>query len=73
MDASIVDASAEKAKQSFTELFWHEKENCLYDVIDEDGKPDATLRPNQLFAISLPFALIDNEKAKAVLNIVKEK
>ena len=42
-------------------------------MIDEDGKPDATLRPNQLFAISLPFALIDNEKAKAVLNIVKEK
>ncbi|MEP6596088.1 MAG: amylo-alpha-1,6-glucosidase, partial [Ginsengibacter sp.] len=72
-DAKLVLASADKAKLSFTKQFWYEKGNYLYDVIDENGKPDATLRPNQLFAVSLPYALIENDKAKAILNIVKEK
>ena len=35
--------------------------------------PDNTIRPNQLFAISLPFELIDGEQAKAVLKIVEEQ
>ena len=34
-DASLVDISAEKAKQSFAEKFWYEEGNYLYDVIDE--------------------------------------
>lgn len=72
-DAVIVNASADRAKQSFNQQFWYEEGNYLYDVIDETGKPDATLRPNQLFAISLPHALIEADKAKAVLQIVKEK
>ena len=42
-------------------------------MIDENNIPDATLRPNQLFAISLPFALIDGEQASSVLKIVEEK
>lgn len=37
------------------------------------GNPDATLRPNQLFAISLPYPLIEGDKAKAILKIVEEK
>jgi len=45
----------------------------LYDVIDENNNPDISLRPNQLFTISLPFALIKGEHAKAVLKIVEEK
>ena len=72
-DAFLVNASAEKAKQSFVAKFWHERGNYLYDNIDENGKQDTTLRPNQLFAISLPFALIEDEKANAVLNIVEEQ
>ncbi len=47
--------------------------NYLYDVIDENGKSDSTLRPNQLFAISLPFALVEGEKAKTILKIIEEK
>ena len=35
--------------------------------------PNNEIRPNQLFAISLPFALIEGEQAKAVLKIVEEK
>ena len=72
-DAEAVEASAAKAKASFEKLFWYQKGMYLYDVIDENGNPDSTLRPNQLFAISLPFPLIDGDKANAVLKIVEEK
>jgi glycogen debranching enzyme len=72
-DADKIETSAAKAKENFDKLFWYPDGNYLYDVIDENGKPDSTLRPNQLFAISLPFALIEGDKAKAVLKIVEEK
>jgi predicted glycogen debranching enzyme len=72
-DAFVVNASAEKAKDSFTRQFWYEQGNYLYDNIDENGKRDATLRPNQLFTISLPFTLIEDEKANAVLDIVEKQ
>jgi len=81
-DASLVNLSAEKVKQSFIRQFWYEEGspggssglgNYLYDVIDEYGNPDYQIRPNQLFAISLPFALIEGRQAKAVLQIVEEQ
>ncbi|MEP7317532.1 MAG: amylo-alpha-1,6-glucosidase [Panacibacter sp.] len=72
-DAAVVDLAAGKAKQSFSEQFWYAEGNYLYDVIDENGKPDISLRANQLFAISLPYELIEGEKAKAILEIVEEK
>ena len=72
-DARIVCASANKAKKSFLQKFWFEEGDYLYDVIDENGIPDATLRPNQLFAISLPFQLIEDDKAKSILKIVEKK
>lgn len=82
VDAEAIETSAEKAKESFDNLFWNEDLKCLFDVIDENacpngeagqGKPNPELRPNQLFAISLPFALVEGEKAKSILEIVTEK
>lgn len=72
-DALVVTLSAENAKESFNQQFWYAEKNYLYDIIDENGVPDATLRPNQLLAMSLPFVLIDDEKAKNVLKIIEEK
>ncbi len=72
-DADIVELSVAKAKEGFDKLFWNEKANYFYDVIDENGNPDASLRPNQLFAISLPFALVQGERARAVLKMVEDK
>ncbi|HET9746048.1 MAG TPA: amylo-alpha-1,6-glucosidase [Chitinophagaceae bacterium] len=71
--ADIVETSAAKTKDSFEKLFWYDEGNYLYDVIDQNGKPDPTLRPNQLFAVSLPFALIEGVKAEAMLKIVDDK
>ena len=72
-DAAIVTITSDKIKDSFASQFWYTEGNYLYDVIDENGKADATLRPNQLFTISLPFPLLENEKAEAVLKIVEEQ
>lgn len=71
-DVLIVNRSAEKLQQNFVQQFWYAEGNYLYDNIDENGNPVAELRPNQLFAISLPFALIKDEKAKSILKIVEE-
>jgi len=47
---------AAKAKNSF-QKFWNADRNCCFDVIDSPGVGnDAALRPNQIFAVSLPVA-----------------
>ncbi len=64
---------AEKAKANFNRIFWNEEENCLFDVIDGDVK-DASVRPNQIFAVSLPNAILDDaEKAKKVVEKVEDE
>jgi predicted glycogen debranching enzyme len=60
---------AEKVKTSFCEKFWYEKGGYLYDVIDGDER-DESLRPNQLYAVSLPYSMLDREKALSVTEVV---
>jgi predicted glycogen debranching enzyme len=72
-DAVKMDEQAQRSKVSFNEIFWFEEGGYLYDVIDENNNSDTSLRPNQLFAISLPFQLVEGKKAKEVLKIVEEK
>lgn len=62
---------AEKVLKSFNEKFWNEKHKCLYDYIDGNVRND-DLRPNQVFALSLPFPLISNDRAKKVLQSVTD-
>ena len=72
LDSAAVEANAERTKQVFLEKFWYAEGNYLYDLIDEHGNANASIRPNQLFAISLPFPLLDGEKAQGVFNCVEE-
>jgi len=64
-------ALADRAQQTFAQRYWNADTRCLYDVVDVDhqaGKVDASVRPNQIFAVGgLPFALLDGERAAAVL------
>ncbi|MDP4264429.1 MAG: amylo-alpha-1,6-glucosidase [Bacteroidota bacterium] len=71
-DAGMVNMSAEKAKKSFGQQFWYVEGNYLYDNINEKGERIAEFRPNQLFAISLPYQLIEGDKAKVVLQHITE-
>jgi predicted glycogen debranching enzyme len=50
--------------------FWNAQRDCLYDVIDVNGGTgcDASLRPNQLFAVSLPFSPLRPEQMRAVVD-----
>lgn len=72
IQAAVISEKAALVKRNFTEQFWNAEDGCLYDVTDGEMK-DKTIRPNQLFAISLPFPLIDGKKAKAVLKKVEER
>jgi predicted glycogen debranching enzyme len=71
--AENIFEKSEQARKSFEEKFWYSEGSYLYDTLDETGCPDATLRPNQIFALSLPFHLIEGEKAKAVMDIIQDK
>ena len=60
---------AEKAKASFVEKFWNADKKCLYDVVDEEGNDDK-IRCNQIYAVSLPFAILSEKKEKCVVETV---
>lgn len=62
-------AMADTARASFLRSFWNDETNCLYDVVTDQG-PDAAIRPNQIFAVSLPYPLLEGEKAASVLRAV---
>jgi predicted glycogen debranching enzyme len=60
---------AAKAKKNF-QKFWNEERGCCFDVIDTpDGGNDASLRPNQLFAVSLPVSPLSEEQQRAVVDM----
>jgi glycogen debranching enzyme len=59
------------ASWSFNRLFWNDKAGCLYDVTN-GAPPDASIRPNQIFAVSLPYSMLSPERAKAVVEKVQE-
>jgi predicted glycogen debranching enzyme len=67
----------ERAKASFAARFWNESAGCLYDVVDVDhekGRADASLRPNQIFAAGgLPVCLLDDERARKVVDVVESR
>ena len=70
--AQELAARAARASDRFREVFWNEERGCLYDVIRTNGERDASLRPNQLFALSLPYSLIDGARAESILRVVEE-
>jgi predicted glycogen debranching enzyme len=73
-DADRWSEQAEKARRSFNERFWCEQGGYLYDVIDgEQTQYDASLRPNQLLAISLDYPILDRGRWQPVLNVVRDK
>ncbi len=66
-------------RRSFREAFWNwgydtvsYPEGCLGDVF-RDGVLDAAIRPNQIFAVSLPFSPLDIAEQVAVVRVVREK
>ncbi len=60
---------ADKAKAAFADAFWNSDEECLCDVV-RDGSRDLAVRPNQIFAASLPNSMLTDAQATAVFEAV---
>jgi predicted glycogen debranching enzyme len=64
---------AAKAQKSF-QKFWNAERACCYDVIDVPGTGnDASLRPNQIFAVSLPVSPLTPAQQKAVVDLCAQR
>ncbi|WP_100628032.1 amylo-alpha-1,6-glucosidase [Algoriphagus formosus] len=63
---------AEKAKESFLAEFWDEENGYLADYV-HDGEKDWAIRPNMVFATSLPYSMLDENQKASVLDLVKSK
>ncbi len=61
------------AIKSFRARFWYEQGGYLYDVVDGEGGDDASLRPNQIYAVAFPGELLDAKQAKRVVQVVEER
>lgn len=61
---------AEKAARAFPK-FWNPERDCCFDVIDTPaGTNDASLRPNQVFAVSLPVSPLSPAQQKGIVDAV---
>ncbi len=60
---------AERVRASYAR-FWNERERCLFDVLDGPNGDDASVRPNQVFAVSLGEDLLPQEQRLAVVHAV---
>jgi predicted glycogen debranching enzyme len=72
-DGNELQERASVVAARFGELFWNEAAGYLYDNVEPAGVPDASLRPNQLLALSLPFPLVTGERAERTLRAVEAK
>ncbi len=66
--------AADRIRESFNKRFWYEAGGYLYDVVDaEGGGNDNACRPNQVLAISLGHAVLDEARWPSVMDVVTEK
>ncbi len=61
---------ATRAGGAFNESFWNDNDDCLYDVVNGDVY-DGSIRPNQIFAVSLEYSMLDSRRARAVVDRVE--
>ncbi len=64
---------ADLVEESFLSNFWDERVGYLADCIFPDGEKDFSIRPNQIFAVSLPFSPLPNHIQLKVVDVVKDK
>jgi len=64
---------AARVAASFERRFWNPRAGHLNDVVDGEQGDDASCRPNQVFAISLPHPVLAREHWGAVLDVVRAK
>ncbi|MGB8537785.1 MAG: amylo-alpha-1,6-glucosidase [Acidobacteriaceae bacterium] len=74
-DGIAADSCAElahKLQSNFEAVFWNEQGRHLHDVVG-DSEYDGSLRPNQIFAVSLHHALLKGDRARNVVDVVERE
>jgi predicted glycogen debranching enzyme len=75
-DVSSYETLAAGVASNYENVFWNPETNCLFDLVyqDETGKQikDPAIRPNQIFAVSLPYTMLSPEKEKSIVDRVKK-
>jgi predicted glycogen debranching enzyme len=66
-------AEAARVRASFNRRFWDAALGHLLDVVDGPDGDSAECRPNQIFAIALPHAVLDEAHWDAVLDVVRRR
>ncbi len=72
-DASDLDGAAARARAAFNRRFWFADGQYLYDIVDGESGDDSSLRPNQIFAMSLRHPVLEQERWQRVIDIVAER
>ena len=64
----------DRIERAFIKTFWNADQNCLHDHVWIDGQGnehvDVSIRPNQIFAASLPHSPLPMTKQKLLVNVV---
>ncbi len=66
------DDLIEKIRRSFLEIFWNDDDACLGDVY-RSGRLDRSIRPNQIFAVSLPHSPLAPAQERLVVKKVQDE
>lgn len=69
--AVILRKLAETARGNFAKVFWNAAGGYLFDVVDGNTR-DPSIRPNQIFAVSLPHSPLDPAQQKSVFDVVTQ-
>jgi predicted glycogen debranching enzyme len=73
-NARRMDQHANRARTSFNARFWYDEGQYLFDVVDaEKGGNDAAFRPNQIFALSLDYPVLDESRWQRIVDVVKDE
>jgi predicted glycogen debranching enzyme len=71
-EVKFYQQNAAYTKYSFNELFWNPRQAGLFDHVEGSYRND-DIRPNQIYALSLAFPVVHEERAKHVLKLVTDK
>ncbi len=75
-NVSSYEMLADGVASNFEDTFWNPETNCLFDLVSQDEAgnevKDPAIRPNQIFAVSLPYTMLSSEKEKAIVDRVEK-
>ncbi|MBI9079671.1 MAG: glycogen debranching enzyme N-terminal domain-containing protein [Pseudodesulfovibrio sp.] len=72
-DSELADRAHQAAQtlaSNFVNRFWNPDDDCLSDVVNSNGQ-DRAIRPNQIFAVSLPHSMLTLEQMRSIVSVVQ--